>query len=73
MKLYGRLSALASDIIANGVDFKPTNQQVEVKGVLNERMVRVQKELQTLLDKQVPQLNNKLINENVKIDIEKKN
>ena len=27
MKLYGRLSALASDIGAFGVDFKPTNQQ----------------------------------------------
>jgi photosystem II stability/assembly factor-like uncharacterized protein len=72
MQLYGRLSALASDITANGVDFKPTNQQTEVKGVLNERMVRVQKEFQTLLDKQVTQLNDKLINENAKIDIEGK-
>ena len=72
MQLYGRLSALASDITAKGADFKPTNQQAEVKGVLNERMVRVQTEFQTLLDKQVTQLNDKLINENAKIDIEGK-
>ena len=42
MKLYGRLSALASDITANGVDFRPTNQQGEVYGVLKGRMVRIQ-------------------------------
>ncbi|MEQ9591192.1 MAG: glycosyl hydrolase [Cyclobacteriaceae bacterium] len=73
MKLYGRLSALASDITANGVDFKPTNQQGEVYGVLNDRLVRVQKEYSTLLEKQVPQLNNKLPDNNRKIDLEKKN
>ena len=27
MKLYGRLSALASEINSSGIDFKPTNQQ----------------------------------------------
>ncbi len=73
MKLYGRLSALASDITANGVDFRPTNQQGEVYGVLNDRLVRVQKEYSTLLEKQVPQLNNKLPDNNRKIDLEKKN
>lgn len=30
MKLYGRLSALASDLNAFGADFSPTNQQIEV-------------------------------------------
>jgi hypothetical protein len=30
MRLYGRLSALASDLNANGADFPPTVQQVEV-------------------------------------------
>jgi hypothetical protein len=73
MKLYGRLSALASDITANGVDFKPTNQQGDVYGVLQERLVKVQKEYTTLLEQQVPQLNNKLPDKDRKIDIEKKN
>ncbi len=73
MKLYGRLSALASDITANGIDFKPTNQQGDVYGVLKDRLVKVQQEYTTLLDKQVPQLNNKLPDQNRKIDLEKKN
>ena len=30
MRLYGRLSALASDLIANGAGFGPTDQQTEV-------------------------------------------
>ena len=30
IKLYGRLSALASDLGRNGADFAPTTQQVEV-------------------------------------------
>lgn len=71
MQLYGRLSALASDITANGVDFKPTNQQGEVYGVLKDRMVNVQKQYNTLLEKQVPQLNNKLPDQ--KINLERKN
>lgn len=73
IQLYGRLSALANDITANGVDFKPTNQQGDVYGVLKERLVRVQQEYSTLLDKQVPQLNNKLPDQNRKIDLERKN
>jgi len=71
MKLYGRLSALASDITANGVDFKPTDQQGEVYGVLKDRMVRIQKEYTTLLEKQLPQINNKLPDQ--KINLERKN
>ena len=38
MKLYGRLSALASDINGNGVDFAPTEQQHGVYQVLRERL-----------------------------------
>ena len=30
IRLYGRLSALASDVTANGADFAPTAQQLEV-------------------------------------------
>jgi photosystem II stability/assembly factor-like uncharacterized protein len=37
MKLYGRLSALGSDIMYNGADFAPTQQQVEVFGELEQR------------------------------------
>lgn len=73
MKLHGILSALASDITANRVDFKPRSQQGEVYGVLKDRMVRVQREYTTLLEKQVPQLNNMLPDKERKIDLEKKN
>lgn len=38
MKLYGRLSALASDINGSGIDFPPTDQQVEVYEILKERL-----------------------------------
>ncbi len=38
MKLYGRLSALGSDISAWGADFPPTEQQIEVHGVLLQRL-----------------------------------
>lgn len=37
MKLYGRLSALGSDIMYNGADFAPTQQQVEVYEELEKR------------------------------------
>ena len=38
MKLYGRLSALASDVNGSGIDFPPTDQQVAVYEVLRERL-----------------------------------
>jgi hypothetical protein len=38
MKLYGRLSALASDVNGSGVDFPPTDQQVGVYEILKERL-----------------------------------
>jgi photosystem II stability/assembly factor-like uncharacterized protein len=38
MKLYGRLSAVASDINGSGIDFPPTSQQVAVYEVLKERL-----------------------------------
>ena len=37
-KIYGRLSALGSDLTRYGADFKPTNQQVEVYEVLSDRL-----------------------------------
>jgi len=38
MKLYGRLSALASDITGHGIDFKPTDQQREVYTVFDKKV-----------------------------------
>jgi hypothetical protein len=43
MKLYGRLSALGSDIMYNGADFAPTQQQVEVYEKLKERFEETRK------------------------------
>ncbi|GAB5553040.1 MAG: hypothetical protein Sapg2KO_26310 [Saprospiraceae bacterium] len=42
MKLYGRLSALASDLNSSGIDFPPTDQQVAVYDVLKERLDKAQ-------------------------------
>jgi hypothetical protein len=42
MKLYGRISALASDVGGFGADFKPTNQQVEVYDVFRKQLDDVQ-------------------------------
>ncbi|MEZ4901351.1 MAG: hypothetical protein R2822_06100 [Spirosomataceae bacterium] len=49
MQLYGRFQALASDIGANGADFKPTNQQREVYAVLNERLQNVQNKYDSVI------------------------
>jgi 5,10-methenyltetrahydromethanopterin hydrogenase len=72
MKLYGRLSALASDINASGIDYQPTNQQGEVYEVLNRRLLNVQEEFQQLIDEDINMFNQKLNNLDQKIDIEKK-
>lgn len=50
MKLYGRLSAVASDINGSGIDFPPTDQQVEVYGVLKERLDKVQEDYDRALE-----------------------
>jgi hypothetical protein len=73
MKLYGRLSALASDINGSGIDFKPTNQQTEVATVLNERLIKTKTQFEELIDKDIAQFNERLdkINLNIKINIEK--
>ena len=60
MKLYGRLSALASDIGGFGVDFKPTDQQMEVYQLLNERLIKAQNAYDKFFKVEVTQLNNQL-------------
>ncbi len=50
IKLYGRLSALASDVGANGADFSPTTQQVEVHAVLRQRLENARELFRTLMD-----------------------
>ncbi|MDT0538797.1 VPS10 domain-containing protein [Croceitalea sp. P059] len=60
MKLYGRISALASDIGGFGVDFKPTNQQREVYEVLNSRLKSAEMKFQTFIKVEVKKLNEQL-------------
>ena len=72
MKLYGRLSALASDINASGIDFKPTNQQGEVYKVLNKRLVITKTAFEKLMEEDINEFSKQLNNLGMKIDIEKK-
>ena len=54
MKLYGRLSALASDIGGNGADFSPTTQQVEVHSILRQRLENARELFRTLMETDAP-------------------
>ena len=60
MKLYGRLSALASDVGASGADFRPTDQQLEVHDVLRERLERAAEETRAYFTSEVEPLNRML-------------
>ena len=60
MKLYGRLSALASDITGNGVDFKPTDQQREVYAIFNERLDNINKRFINFMEVELKKLNTQL-------------
>jgi hypothetical protein len=72
MKLYGRLSALASDIGASGIDFRPTDQQGEVYEILNKRLQIAREGFEQLMDKEVTTFNQKLNDINYQINLEKK-
>ncbi|MEP5612529.1 MAG: glycosyl hydrolase [Cyclobacteriaceae bacterium] len=72
MKLYGRLSALASDLSASGIDFRPTNQQGEVAQVLSKRLVNSQELFEKLVEEDIKAFNEKLNKLDMKIDLEKK-
>ena len=60
MKLYGRLSALASDIGAFGADFKPTDQQRDVYAIFNKRLADANKKFETFMKVEVPKLNSQI-------------
>lgn len=71
MKLYGRLSALASDLSGHGIDFSPTAQQKEVYSVLDERLAVIEKKFRQYVDVEVNKMNDQLKNEELKILLEK--
>ncbi len=60
MKLYGRLSALASDVFANGADFPPTQQQRETHDVLRQRLEKARQDYRTLMETELPSFQAKL-------------
>lgn len=72
MKLYGRLSALASDLNGSGIDFQPTDQQAEVAEVLDGRLSKVKAIFQNLVDKDIAQFNAKLSKSAKKIQLARK-
>ncbi|MFH6602978.1 WD40/YVTN/BNR-like repeat-containing protein [Maribacter algicola] len=72
MKLYGRLSALASDITGNGIDFKPTDQQREVYAIFNKRLEDVDKKFKKFMGVEVKKLNAQLKKSEFQIKLDKK-
>lgn len=72
MKLYGRLSALASTLSARGIDFVPTDQQGAVYTVLNKRLQTTKKQFDELIGQDIAAFNEKLNKLDMKIDLEKK-
>jgi hypothetical protein len=72
MKLYGRLSALASDIGGFGADFKPTDQQREVYAIFNERLKDVDAKFKKFIAVEVKQLNTQLKKSELQIQHTKK-
>jgi photosystem II stability/assembly factor-like uncharacterized protein len=61
MRLYGRFSALASDMDWKGSDFEPTVQQREVHGVLTERLEAAQDAIDAFLNGELARLNERLV------------
>ena len=71
MKLYGRLSALASDINGSGIDFRPTDQQGEVSEILNERLQNAVKQFEQIKENDIEKFNKALEKKNRTLTIEK--
>ncbi|MEH6618386.1 WD40/YVTN/BNR-like repeat-containing protein [Maribacter arcticus] len=72
IKLYGRLSALASDIGAFGADFKPTDQQREVYAIFNKRLKDVDAKFKKFIDVDIKKLNIQLKKSELQIKNNKK-
>ncbi len=70
MKLYGRLSALASDLSGHGIDFSPTDQQKAVYEVLDQRLTTLESRFRQYVDVEVNKMNDQLKNEELKILLE---
>ncbi len=70
MKLYGRLSALASDITGNGVDFRPTDQQRGVYAIFNKRLKTVDEKFKNFMTVEVKKLNSQLKKSELQIKLE---
>ena len=64
LKLYLKLVWLAGEVgdgagdVAGNPDFPPTNQEVEVYGILKQRLEKAQGEYRELMEKTVPAFNN---------------
>lgn len=71
MKLYGRISALASDIGGFGADFKPTDQQMEVYGIFRKQLDDVQVQYKKLIDQEIPIFNRYLISKDLELKLKK--
>ncbi|MEH6512147.1 MAG: glycosyl hydrolase [Maribacter arcticus] len=72
IKLYGRLSALASDIGAFGADFKPTDQQREVYAIFNKRLKDVDAKFKKFINVDIKKLNIQLKKSELQIKNNKK-
>lgn len=71
MKLYGRISALASDVGGFGADFKPTNQQVEVYNVFRKQLDDIQLQYKKLINEEIPLFNQYLISKELQFRLKK--
>lgn len=60
MKLFGRLSALASDLNWKGADFRPTEQQRAVHAVLTERLEAAKARIDAFFGQDLGSINDKL-------------
>jgi photosystem II stability/assembly factor-like uncharacterized protein len=60
MRLFGRFSALASDVDWKGSDFVPTMQQREVQVVLTQRLEDAKEAIQAFVDGELARLNEQL-------------
>jgi hypothetical protein len=67
MKLYGRLSALASDITGNGVDFKPTYAQEEVFSLFDDRLKEAQARFTRFLEVDLQKFKTNLKSSEIKL------